>query len=279
MIQLENAETDSAEVKQQPTYPSYFGYTFTGVTVTCGDQTETLSLENGVVTNAALNAAIGRVLAASDSADVTVTANYAENTETYTVTIVNQCENGEISRYTSEAFTVGEAVQLTAAQTRAYDGETCYFDHWVVNDESYASAVITLRPNKAEAYTVTAVYVKEPTAPQEPLVSIIGTEKETVNGKKKIAVTMTWSAPDNVTFRHAGFQYSTTDPEANAATTSINLQYSKLTSSTGAYTLHINRTGKEDRPIYIRAVLIYEDADGMEQTIHSEWQQLAWNNL
>ena len=269
-------ETDSAAVKQQPNYPSYFGYTFAGVTVACGGQTETVAAENGVVTNEALNAAIGRVLAASAEKAVTITANYEKNTETYTITVVNATEDGaEISRYTSDAIEIGNAAQLTAAPTHTANGETVYFDHWEVSGTAYPNAVITLRPNKAGEYTATAVYKAEEPAAPTASVSILGAEAETVNGVHKTAVTMTWSLPEGCTLVKAGFEVS-----QKADLSKISKAATKLTTATGTYTLHVKMAGKEDVTLYVRSFLIYTDADGEQHTLYTDpWQQYVWNTL
>ena len=271
-----SAQTQGAVVLQQPNYPSYLGYTFTGVTVACGDRTEFVAAADGVVATDVLNAAIGRILEASGGSAVTVTANYEKNPETYTVKVVNALADGtELSSYTSEPFVVGNAVRLAASQTRVSNGETVYFDHWEVNDATYPNAEITLRPNKEGEYTAKAVYkAEEPTAPAAS-VSILGAEAETVNGVHKTAVTMTWSLPEDCTLVKAGFEVS-----QKADLSKISTAATKLTTATGTYTLHVKMAGKEDVTLYARAFLIYKDANGEQHTIYTDpWQQYVWNTL
>ena len=269
-------ETDGAAVVQQPNYPSYFGYTFAGVTVSSGEQSETVAATDGVVENDALNAALARVMGASGTRAATVTADYTKNAETYTVSVVNALEDGtELGGYTSDPFLVGDAVQLTASPTRVHNGETYYFDHWTVNDADYATAVITLRPNAAGAYTVTAVYKPEEPEAQTAFVGILGAEAETLNGVNKTAVTMTWSLPEGCALVKAGFEVS-----QKADLSKISKASTKLTGPTGTYTLHVKMAGKEDVTLYARAFLIYTDADGVQQTLYTEpWQEYVWNTL
>ena len=271
-----SAQTQGAVVLQQPSYPSYLGYTFTGVTVACGDRTEIVAAADGVVATDVLNAAIGRVLEASGGSAVTVTANYEKNPETYTVKVVNALEDGtELGGYTSDPFVVGNAVRLAASQTRVSNGETVYFDHWDVNGTAYPNAEITLRPNKAGEYTAKAVYkAEEPVAPAAS-VSFLGAEAETVNGVHKTAVTMTWSLPEGCTLVKAGFEVS-----QKADLSKISTAATKLTTATGTYTLHVKMAGKEDVTLYVRSFLTYTDASGEQHTIYTDpWQQYVWNTL
>ena len=271
-----SAETQGAAVLQQPSYPSYLGYTFSGVTVACGDQTEVVAAADGVVATDALNAAIGRVQAASGERAVTVTANYEKNPETYTIRVVNALEDGtELGGYTSDPFVVGNAVRLAASQTRVSGGETYYFDHWEIDGTTYPNAEITLRPNRAGDYTVTAVYKPEEPAAPPASVSILGAEAETVNGVNKTAVTMTWSLPEGCTLVKAGFEVS-----QKADLSKISTAATKLTTATGTYTLHVKMAGKEGVTLYVRAFLTYTDADGEQHTLYTDpWQEYVWNVL
>ena len=215
------------------------------------------------------------MLKASGDTNVTVTAVYAKNTETYTVTIVNQLEDDTvISSYSSDPMVVGEAVAITAAQTRTYNGGTVYFDHWEVNGVEYASTTITLRPNTEGNYTAVAVYKTE-VVEQEANVSILGAEAETLNGVNKTAVTMTWSLPEGCTLVKAGFEISQT-PDLSKISTAV----TKLTIPSGAYTVHVKTAGKEDLTIYFRAFVTYEDANGEQHTIYTDpWAGYVWNEL
>ena len=98
---------------------------------------------------------------------------------------------------------------------------------------------------------------------------------ETQVGKNKIAVTMAWSAPGLEEIKQAGLRVSTKDPTL----TNFSMGTSKNTGNTGSYTLHVNMTGKEDKPLYVQAYLIYEDEAGVEHTVLGPIQAYTWNDL
>lgn len=275
LVTLTGGQTDSATVQQQPNYPSYMGWTFTGVTVASGDQTETITAE--VVTNDALNEVIARVLAASGAQDVTVTANYEQTTETYTVALKYQMPDGsEVDNFTTEAKAVGEAIKLTTSDTFA-DGENVYyFDHWLIDGKEYKSQSVTLRPEKAGAYEAVAVYVVGESAANEPVLQVVNAYAEMQNDVAKLAVTLSYNVPEGCTVQAVGFRVSTKDATLQ---TTFSTSTSKLTTADGSYTVHVNVNNKRDTNVYVCAYLTYADANNEIHTILTDPVAYVWNDM
>ena len=275
---LTGGETDSSGVKQQANYPSYMGYALTSVVVESDGHSETVQAQDTNIDLAALNAALRSVTGASGSNQASVTAYYTKQTDqVYRVTVEHALADGTVlSSYTSDDYVVGDAVQIAAPDTKTKDGTTYWFSHWQVGEAQYGTQTITLRPNEAKTYTVRAVYSTEAPTSEAIAVEIQNVYAETQNGKNKIAITMGWSAPGLETIKQAGVRVSLKDPTL----TSFSMGTSSNTGNTGSYTLHVNMTGKEDRPLYARAYLIYLDEAGVEHTVLSEpIQTYVWNDL
>ena len=275
---LTGGETDSSGVKQQANYPSYMGYALTSVVVESDGHSETIQAQDTNIDLAALNAALRSVTGASGSNQASVTAYYTKQTDqVYRVTVEHALADGTVlSSYTSDDYVVGDAVQIAAPDTKTKDGTTYWFSHWQVGEAQYGTQTITLRPNEAKTYTVRAVYSTEAPTSEAIAVEIQNVYAETQNGKNKIAITMGWSAPGLETIKQAGVRVSLKDPTL----TSFSMGTSSNTGNTGSYTLHVNMTGKEDRPLYARAYLIYLDEAGTEHTVLSEpIQTYVWNDL
>lgn len=275
LVELSGAETDSGVVLKQPTYPSFLGYTFQGLVVTSGDQMEAINGTN--ISNEALNDVIARILAASGNPEVTVKASYAKEVETYTVNLKYQMPDGEIvDNFTTEAKAVGEAMKVTTSETFVDGENTYYFDHWVIDGQSYSSLSVTLRPNKAGSYDAVAVYAAGESAKNDPELQVVNAYAETVNGVEKTAVTLSWNVPDGCTVQAVGFRVSTKDATLqNTFSTST----SKLKTADGSYTVHIKAAGKLNTKIYVCAYLTYTDANGASHTILTDPVAYVWNDM
>ena len=270
--------TDSGAVQQQPNYPSFLGWMLTGVTVSAGDASEVVPYENGEIANAALNAALDRVFAASGLKKAMVTANYAQDTtQTYTVALKYQLPDGTvIDNVTLDPNVVGDAVKLTTGETFT-DGENVYwFDHWEVDGKAYKSLSITLRPERAGSYEAIAVYAEGESAANEPVLQVVNAFAEEQNGVAKTAVTLSYGVPEGYTVQAVGFRVSTKDPTLQNM---FSLATSKLTEPDGSYTVHINVNTKRDTPVYVCAYLIVTKPDGTTDTILTDPAAYIWSQL
>lgn len=209
--------------------------------------------------------------------DTTYTATFSQKLATYTYELYYNVNGENIPAYTTEPYALGDAVKLTAPQTYKTSDAEYAFDHWLVGDVEYAASVITLYPENGGEYSAYACYVTKDEAKEEVPCASVNSDVETVSGAEKIDLTLSYSVPEGYTYQSAGFVYSTktNEPNLDNATKST----TKLTTSTGSYTLKINVSKKKTTDIYARGYVQYQDKQGELQTLYTDVVMYNWTAM
>lgn len=271
-------KTEGGVVTANPVAPSYLGYTVCGWRISVpGGAAQDLETADGLLTADALNAALTALSAETGETALTLTALYERTPDTYTVDLSYTLPDGTVvPNFTTEAYLVGDAKRLTTSETFVDGANTYYFDHWLIDGQVYPTQSVTVRPSAPGSYSATAVYVAAQPAAAQPVLAVVDAFAETVNGAAKTGVTLTYAVPDGYTLRNVGFRVSTKDPTLQ---NTFSMATSKLKTSDGTYTVHINVDTKRDKTVYVCAVLVMTAADGTEKTVQTEPIGYVWNDL
>ena len=180
-------------VTENPVAPSYLGYEVCGWQISTPDgSTAAVELTDGILTAEALNRAIDALVAESEETAVTVTALYVRTADTYTVDLSYTMPDGTLVKsYTTDPYLVGDAAKLTTSETFVDGDHTYYFDHWLIDGKQYPTLSVTVRPSAGGSYAATAVYSEQQKDASAPLLAVVDSYAETVNGIAKTGVTLT----------------------------------------------------------------------------------------
>ena len=236
-----------------PSIPTKTGCVFTGWSINGDAPLQELTAK-------AVQTAVSAALATGTISDdlITVQAVYAPVEKTVTVTVINGMGGG--------VYPVNDIVTVMADVPE----EGRKFSHWTDGTE-----ILSYNPctsfYAAGNITLTAVYVDESVEVEaKGITEVIDIVKDETN--KKISVVTMSTVSDGCTILNAGIIATSDESVANGTFDDTTAEYVRGTGSTAQafrYTWSKN-ANTEEQTWYVRAYLVYEDADGNIHTIYGQ---------